>query len=53
LQEKRRNYAGSENHSPHYLKKKSHFDTGYRKTPTNRIRIKSMQIRRVADLGLD
>ena len=25
------NYAGSENHSPHQLRKRSHFGTGYRK----------------------
>ena len=31
--EKRKNYAGSESHSPHYLKKKSHFGTEYRKAP--------------------
>jgi hypothetical protein len=28
-----KNYAGSESHSPHYLKKKSHFGTEYRKAP--------------------
>jgi hypothetical protein len=27
------NYAGSENHSPHKLRKRSHFGTEYRKAP--------------------
>jgi hypothetical protein len=31
--EKRKNYAGSENHSPHQLRKRSHFGTEYRKAP--------------------
>jgi hypothetical protein len=30
---KRKNYAGSESHSPHYLRKRSHFGTEYRKAP--------------------
>jgi hypothetical protein len=30
---KRKNYAGSESHSPHRLRKKSHFGTEYRKAP--------------------
>jgi hypothetical protein len=28
---KRKNYAGSENHSPHKLRKRSHFGTEYHK----------------------
>ena len=28
---KKKNCAGSENHSPHYLRKRSHFGTEYRK----------------------
>jgi hypothetical protein len=31
---KRKNYAGSESHSPHYLRKRSHFGTEYRKAPS-------------------
>ena len=27
----KQNYVGSENHSPHQLRKRSHFGTGYRK----------------------
>jgi hypothetical protein len=30
------NYAGSENHSPHQLRKRSHFGTEYRKAPPPR-----------------
>ena len=33
---KRKNYAGSENHSPHQLRKRSHFGTEYRKAPPPR-----------------
>jgi hypothetical protein len=29
----KKNYAGSENHSPHQLRKRSHFVTEYRKAP--------------------
>ena len=33
----KQNYAGSENHSPHQLRKRSHFGTEYRKRlPTKR-----------------
>ena len=34
--EKKKNYAGSENHSPHQLRKKSHFGTEYCKAPSPR-----------------
>jgi len=30
---KKKNYAGSENHSPHKLRKRSHFGTEYCKAP--------------------
>jgi hypothetical protein len=33
---KRKNYAGSENHSPHLLRKRSHFGTEYCKAPPPR-----------------
>jgi hypothetical protein len=49
---KRINYAGSENHSPHYLRKRSHFGTEYRKAPPPRKgKEKSMGIRRVVGLA--
>jgi hypothetical protein len=31
--ENKENYAGSENHSPHQLRKRSHFGTEYHKAP--------------------
>jgi hypothetical protein len=34
--EKKKNYAGSENHSPHQLRKKSRFGAEYRKAPPPR-----------------
>jgi hypothetical protein len=47
-----KNYAGSENHSPHQLRKRSHFGTEYRKAPPPRKgKEKSMGIRRVAGLA--
>ena len=46
------NYAGSENHSPHKLRKRSHFGTEYRKAPPPRKgKEKSMGIKRVAGLA--
>jgi hypothetical protein len=48
---KRKNYAGSENHSPHQVRKRSHFGTEYRKAPPPRKgKEKSMGIKRVAGL---
>jgi hypothetical protein len=50
--EKRKNYAGSEHHSPHKLRKRSHFGTEYRKAPPLRKgKEKLMGIRRVAGLA--
>jgi hypothetical protein len=37
IEKKKKNYAGSENHSPHQLRKRSHFGTEYRKAPPPRI----------------
>ena len=49
---KRKNYAGSESHSPHKLRKRSHFGNEYRKAPPPRKgKEKSMGIRRVAGLA--
>jgi hypothetical protein len=51
-EKKEKNYAGSENHSPHYLRKNSHFGTEYRKAlPPQKGKEKSMGIRRVAGLA--
>ena len=36
VKKKKINYAGSENHSPHQLRKKSHFGTEYCKAPSPR-----------------
>jgi len=33
---RKKNHAGSENHSPHWLRKMSHFGTEYRKAPPPR-----------------
>jgi hypothetical protein len=33
LEKGSKSYAGSENHSPHLLRKRSHFGTEYRKAP--------------------
>jgi hypothetical protein len=51
--EKRKNYAGNENHSPHQLRKRSHFGTTeYRKAPPPRKgKEKSMGNKRVAGLA--
>jgi hypothetical protein len=46
---KKQNYAGSGNHSPHELRKRSQIDTGYLKTPPQKKKI-SMGVRRVAGL---
>jgi hypothetical protein len=49
---KRKNYVGSESHSPHLLSKRSHFGTDYRKAPPPRKgKEKLMGIRRVAGLA--
>jgi hypothetical protein len=49
---KRKNYVGSESHSPHLLRKRSHFGTEYRKAlPPRKGQGKSMGIRRVAGLA--
>jgi hypothetical protein len=46
---RRKNYVGSESHSPHQLRKRSHFGTEYRKAPPPRKgKENSMGIRRVA-----
>ena len=48
----KKNYAGSENHSPHLSRKRSHFDHEYRKAPPPQKREKkSMGIKRVAGLA--
>jgi hypothetical protein len=45
------NYAGSENHSPHQSRKRSHFGIGYRKSHTpHKKRKKLMGARRVAGM---
>jgi hypothetical protein len=47
----KKNYAGSGNHSPHKLRKKSHFGTEYCKAPPPRKgKEKLMGIKRVAGL---
>jgi regulator of sigma D len=52
VKKKKKNYAGSKNHSPHWLRKRSHFGTEYRKAPPPRKgKEKSMRIRRVAGLA--
>jgi hypothetical protein len=49
---KKKNYAGSENHSPHQSRKRSHFGTEYRKAPPPRKgKEKLMGIKRVAGLA--
>ena len=49
---KERNYRGSESHSPHQLRKGSHFVTEYRKAPPpQKGKEKPMGIRRVAGLA--
>jgi hypothetical protein len=50
---KKKNYAGSESHSPHKLRKGSHFGTEYRKAPPPRKegKGKSMGNKRVAGLA--
>jgi len=50
--ENKKTYAGSENHSPHHLRKRSHFGTEYRKAPPLRKgKENSMGIKRVAGLA--
>ena len=49
---KRKNYVGSESHSPHLLSKRSHFGTDYRKAPPpQKGKEKSMGIKRAAGLA--
>jgi hypothetical protein len=49
---KKKDYAGSESHSPHLSKKRSHFGTEYRKAPPlQKGKEKSTGIRRVAGLA--
>ena len=51
---KKKSYAGSESHSPHQLRNRSHFGTEYRKAPPPRKeKEKSMGIKRVAGLALN
>jgi hypothetical protein len=51
LEKKKKKHAGSESHSPHKSRKRSHFGTEYRKAPSPRKgKEKSMGIRRVAGL---
>jgi hypothetical protein len=48
----KKNYTGSEIHSPHQLRKRSHFGTEYRKAPPPRKgKEKLMGIRRVSGLA--
>jgi hypothetical protein len=48
----KKNYAGSENHYPHELRKRSHFGTEYRKAPQpQKGKEEIMGIRRVAGLA--
>jgi hypothetical protein len=50
--EKRKNYTGSESHSPHLLRKRSHFGTEYCKAPPPRKgKEQLMGIRSVAGLA--
>ena len=50
--EKRNNYAGSEHHSPHQVRKRSHFGTEYHKAPPPwKGKEISMRIKRVAGLA--
>jgi hypothetical protein len=49
---KRKNYAGSKNHSPQQSRKRSHFGTEYCKAPPpQKGKEKSMGIKRVAGLA--